>query len=880
MITVELKPLFQRLNQTCTSALEQAASLAVSRGHYEIQPEHVLLKLLDQTLSDMVLLFQFAEINLNAIKQSLQQSLKELQTGNHDKPSFSPALIEWLQEAWMLSSINYKFENIRSFTLLMALFGRSRYALSGALRELLKPLSLNQLNNEYERLLFESIEQVQPTKTTEQKVASSDNALSQYCEDLTQKAAEGSIDPVLGRESEIRQMVDVLCRRRKNNPILVGEAGVGKTAVVEGLALKIFEKTVPDVLSNVRLLVLDLALLEAGASVKGEFERRLKQVIQEVQSSAQPIILFIDEAHGMIGAGGQQGHDAANLLKPALARGELRTVAATTWQEYKKYFEKDAALSRRFQPIKIDEPDIDNTVLILRGLRDRYEQSHGVLIRDDAICTIATLSSRYITGRQQPDKAVDLLDTCAARVQVSLKAVPAQIEQLQLRLAALGREKTALLRDQSHGLVIDKSRLKLIEKDQKFIERELKQWEQQWADEQVLVQELLAHRQHKSDAKTYRECQRKLDKLHAGNPLLHYEVDPDVVASVVSSWTGVPLGKLLRDESANLLQLESNLKQRIKGQDGAIELIANQLQQSKAGLNPANQPMGVFLLVGPSGVGKTETALTVAETLFGGEESLISINMTEFQERHSISRLIGSPPGYVGYGEGGLLTEAVRQRPYSVVLLDEVEKASLDVMNLFYQVFDKGMLTDGEGRDVSFANTVIFLTSNLATDEITRLCDTHPGISPAQLLKQIHPVLSQWFKPALLARTTVIPYQTLSAGIMGDIVKQKLQALAARLQAQHATVLEYSDGLIDNIVGQCVDVSSGARRIDAILKQHIQPLIAGQVIEGLASGKMPKEIALSYDASGVTPAPAPAAAAAPVEAAVSSIPGIGGKSRR
>ncbi|OGP79414.1 MAG: ClpV1 family T6SS ATPase, partial [Deltaproteobacteria bacterium RBG_16_49_23] len=690
-------------------------------------------------------------------------------------------------------------------------------------------------------------------------------ALARFCTDFTKKAAAGEIDPVFGRDREIHQMIDILARRRKNNPIAVGEAGVGKTAVVEGLALRIVEGDVPDILKGVTILGLDMGLLQAGAGVKGEFENRLKSVINEIKGSPKPIILFIDEAHTLIGAGGSTGgSDAANLLKPALARGELRTIAATTWSEYKKYFEKDAALARRFQLVKLEEPTVETAILILRGLKSKYEEAHGVIVRDDAILAAAELSSRYISGRQLPDKAVDLLDTSAARVKILLTAKPDNIEDKERTIQALEREKKALERDQFHGLEIDPARPKELEEKVKILNQEVIQLQERWLKEKELAHRLIDLRKQFYELKgqagseeKQSELKRAIDEvslplsiLQKDSSLIKTEVDPDVVAKVVSDWTGIPLGKVLRDEARNILNLEENLNKRIKGQDEALGIITQVIKAAKAGLKDPQQPLGVFLLVGPSGVGKTETGLAVADLLFGGDQYLVTINMSEFQESHTVSRLIGSPPGYVGFGEGGVLTEAVRQRPYSVVLIDECEKAHIDVMNLFYQVFDKGMLSDGEGRIIDFKNTVLLLTSNLASDVITQLCAGEARASMETVVNTTRPILSHHFKPALLARMTVVPFYTLDPKFIREIVSLKLDKLAGRMAETHKIKLVYSPEVVDQISKRCTEVETGARNIDHMMNGTILPQMSREILGRLSEGAMLSEVHLDIAEDG------------------------------
>lgn len=866
MLLVELKPLFARLNGYSTQALENAAGLCLARTHYEITPEHLLLRLLDDASADVGRILTYFAVDPAALKQSLEATLSMLKSGNGGRPTFTPLLSEWVQEAWLAASVTLGESRIRSGALLLALITRlSYYAAGTRYIETLRPISRETLSEEFGDLVVGSLETSTVLRddvvagdgsVSQAAQAGSDAAITRFCEDFTAKAATGKIDPVFGRDDEIRQMVDILARRRKNNPITVGEPGVGKTAVVEGLALRIVENDVPDFLKGTRLLGLDLGLLEAGASVKGEFENRLKSVISEIKASTRPIILFIDEAHMMVGGGGQAGgSDAANLLKPALARGELRTIAATTWSEYKKYFEKDPALARRFQLVKLDEPSAETTVQILRGLKEKYESVHGVSVRDDAIVAAAELSDRYITGRQLPDKAVDLLDTACARVKISLGIKPGPVELIEHQLAGLAREHSALTRDNEHGHPVDAQRLTAIELERGQLDEELASLTSRWQQEQQAAAAVIAQWQALLSGQGTREdlqaaC-RVLADLQGDTPLVFTEVGPDAVAQVVSDWTGVPLGRVLRDEAAGVLTLADSMKERIKGQDHALEQIAEMLKSAKSGLKDPEQPLGVFLLVGPSGVGKTETALTVADQLFGGEQARVSINMSEFQEKHSVSRLVGSPPGYVGYGEGGVLTEAVRQRPYSVVLLDEVEKAHLDVVNLFYQVFDKGVLCDGEGREIDFSNTVLFLTSNLASEEISAFCAEHEGALDVDALSaRIRPILARHFKPALLARITVVPFLSLPQSALSGIVRLKLAKVSERLAQSHKASLDFSEAVVDTIAQRCTEVDSGARNIDFILKKQLLPKLSNALLGALAQEQTLAAVTVDVDAQG------------------------------
>ena len=867
MITVNIKTLLNRLNPYCTRALEGAAGLCVSRTHYEVTVEHLFAKLLEEAQSDVPLILRQFDMDTGRMKKAVDQTIEEFRTGNAAKPVFSPLLLEWFQEAWLIASVDLEDNRIRSGALLLAFLAKPTQLATGRYVDLLRPMGREALLSQFGNIVKGSIEQASPGEkpVREAGVLGDGTALARFCVDFTKKAADGEIDPVFGRDREIHQMIDILARRRKNNPICVGEAGVGKTAVVEGLALRVVEGDVPDILKGVTILGLDMGLLQAGAGVKGEFENRLKSVINEIKASPKPVILFIDEAHTLIGAGGTAGgSDAANLLKPALARGELRTVAATTWSEYKKYFERDAALARRFQLVKLDEPTVETTTLILRGLKSKYEEAHGVVVRDDAIVAASELSSRYISGRQLPDKAVDLLDTSAARVKILLTAKPDLIDDKERTVQALEREKKALERDRIHGIEIDPNRPHELEEEIKRLNLELVQLRERWQREQGLAQQVIRLRKElyelvsaggsEEKSKELKDqivtVLRELQEVQGNSPLVRIEVDPDIVAKVVSDWTGIPLGKVLRDQAQSIMGLEANLKQRIKGQDEALRMITQVIKAAKTGLKDPQQPLGVFLLVGPSGVGKTETGLAIADLLFGGDRFLVTVNMSEFQESHTLSRLIGSPPGYVGFGEGGVLTEAVRQRPYSVVLIDECEKAHIDVMNLFYQVFDKGMLSDGEGRVIDFKNTVLFLTSNLASDVITQLC-ANPERSPLEtMMAAIRPILSQHFKPALLARMTVVPFYTLDPKFIGEIVTLKLNKLGLRLSENQKIKLSYSPEIVDQIARRCTEVETGARNIDHIMNGTILPQMSQEILARLSEGAMPSEVRLDMAGDG------------------------------
>ncbi len=877
MLLVEPRALIDKLNPTCRRAFERAAGASVTARHREVSVEHVLLALLDDRESDFVALLEHHRVDPTHARAALQRYVGELAAGNPGKPVFSPTLFEWMQDAWVYASAELGDVALRSGPLLVRLLlAPGRY--TSVNLEGFADLPRDELRKKVGALTANSVE----ATTTPQagsafgaglagggggaSVNDAGDALSRFTTNLTERAKEGKLDPVFGREAEVRQMVDVLSRRRKNNPILVGEPGVGKTALVEGLALRIAQGDIPKALENAQVVVLDLGALQAGAGVKGEFEKRLQGVISEVKASPRPMILFIDEAHTLIGAGGPQGGgDAANLLKPALARGELRTIAATTWAEYKRYFEKDPALERRFQPVKVDEPSIEKATVMLRGVARRLEEAHGVVIRDEAVRAAVTLSSRYITGRQLPDKAVDLLDTSAARVRVLRGAQPSVLEDTRADLAATLSQLDALDRDLDAGtpLVADHQKMREAAAGRRDALREtLAGIEGRLAQQRDLIATIEGLRDQvkaASEDATRRDEARgrlrsELEKLRAipvEDRLLHADVDDELVSTIVADWTGIPVGRMVKDDVAAILSIEDRLRERVRGQDPALAVIGRELRSARSGLKPPEAPLGVFLLVGPSGVGKTETALGLADLLFGGERFLVTINMSEFQERHTVSRLIGSPPGYVGYGEGGVLTEAVRQRPYSVVLLDEVEKADREVMNLFYQVFDKGTLSDGEGRVIDFANTVVVMTSNLATDLLTQAADPSLATVPSheELTALVKPTLSSWFKPALLARMTVVPYIPIRAEALVGIVQKKLNQVAARTLESHGLELVVEPAVPEAIAARCREVESGARNIDHILRGSVLPLLSSTILRGIADESSHTRIRLGVSSS-------------------------------
>ncbi|WP_340278627.1 type VI secretion system ATPase TssH [Pantoea agglomerans] len=860
--------LLRRLNPYCARAMEGAASLCQTRAHAEILPEHWLLKLLEQGEGDLTVLARRYEWDMDQLWQDLLAWLDKQPRSVRQRPQLSDAIQTLMQEAWLIASLNGE-EQIRSIHLLMALVYKQKLVRCDGLWPL---LTLGQSQLERLRPLLDGQSDERPEVQQEAELAQShggevefvgrpvgaelkegelnpalQNALDKFTLDVTAKAKEGKIDPVFGRDTEIRQMVDILSRRRKNNPILVGEPGVGKTALVEGLALRIAEGNVPESLKPVILRTLDLGLLQAGAGVKGEFEQRLKNVIDAVQQSPVPVLLFIDEAHTIIGAGNQAGGaDAANLLKPALARGELRTIAATTWSEYKQYFERDAALERRFQRVLVDEPDDDTACLMLRGLKSRYAEHHNVHITDDAVRAAVTLSRRYLTGRQLPDKAVDLLDTAAARVRMSLDTVPEQLTRIRSQITSLEMEKQALLEDIAVGTQSHGERLTAIEQEENDLIVALDELQTQYGQELKLTGQLLESRQDISRRSETHTLQQELKGMQHSNPLLSVDVDVRTVATVIADWTGVPLSSLMKDEQTDLLTLENEIGQRVVGQNVPLTAIAQRLRAAKTGLTSENGPQGVFLLVGPSGVGKTETALALADVLYGGEKALITINLSEYQESHTVSQLKGSPPGYVGYGQGGILTEAVRKRPYSVVLLDEVEKAHRDVMNLFYQVFDRGFMRDGEGREIDFRNTVILMTSNLGSDHIMQLLDEQPDATEGDLHELLRPILRDHFQPALLARFQTVIYRPLSEPAMRTIVEMKLAQVSKRLHRHYGLTTQIEESLYDALVAACLLPDTGARNVDSLLNQQILPVLSQQLLTHIAAKQKPQSLCLSW----------------------------------
>ena len=882
---VDSGALIKKLNKTCLDALQAAAGLCLSRTNHDVEVEHWLLKLVEVPNADLARLFRQFEVDSSDVQRDLTRAIDQLKTGNTRTPSLAPSIKQLIQEAWVLASVQYRATTVRSGVLLLALLADERLSrlARDASREFAK-IKPDVLMPDLMKIVAGSVEDEGPADRSEgpaaagpggAAAASRTPALDQFTVDLTAKARAGQIDPVLGRDAEVRQMVDILIRRRQNNPILTGEAGVGKTAVVEGFALRIAQGDVPPVLKDVSVRTLDLALLQAGAGVKGEFENRLKQVIAEVKATPRPVILFIDEAHTMIGAGGQAGQgDAANLLKPALARGELRTIAATTWAEYKKYFEKDAALARRFQVIKVEEPTEPQAIGMMRGITGLLEQHHKVRILDEAVEDSVRLSARYIPGRQLPDKSVSLLDTACARIAIGQSAIPPAVEDCRRRIDALRVEIGILERESATGA---RHGERLAERDAelKGAESRLSELERRWELERAIVEEIRELRdkiesQHAGararvqgnggtvPAPEVEAARAQLDartadlrKLQGETPLVQVCVDSQAIAEVISGWTGIPVGKMMTDEIHTVLNLKPKLEERVIGQSHALEAIAQRIRTSRANLTDPRRPIGVFLLVGPSGVGKTETALALADTLYGGEQNAITINMSEYKDSSSISNLKGSAKGLVGWGEGGVLTEAVRRRPHSVLLLDEVEKAHYDVMELFFQVFDKGTLEDTDGREIDFKHTIILLTTNQGTDTVIKLCadpDTAP--EPAALAEALRPDLLKAFKPAFLGRLIVVPYYPIADDVMRQIIRLQLGRIAKRMRENHKAQLTYDDALVDGIAGRCKEVDSGARNVDHILTRSLLPEVSQEFLTRMAAGQPISKVHVTVDDTG------------------------------
>ncbi len=873
MVAIDLKSLISRLDDHCRRALEAAAGLTLSRTHYNVEIEHWLMKLAEGTDTDIAAIFRQYDVDHGRFVIDLNKGLDKMKTGNSRAPALSPEIVDLGKQAWLLASVEHGLSRIRSGHLLWALLAdetlarRAREASSQLLKiqpETLKRDMLTVTANSVEAQTAPSaVDGPTPEAGGGDGVVRPPGsaALDQFTQDLTARARAGKIDPVLGRDFEIRQAIDILTRRRQNNPILTGEAGVGKTAVVEGLALKIAEGDVPESMKNVTLRTLDLALLQAGAGMKGEFEQRLKSVIDEVKASPKPIIIFIDEAHTLIGAGGQAGqNDAANLLKPALARGELRTIAATTWAEYKKYFEKDAALTRRFQVVKVEEPSEPMAIAMIRGLTATLEKHHKTRILDEAISEAVRLSARFIPSRQLPDKAISLIDTACARVAMSQAAVPAPIEDRRRRIDLIDTELGILDREMATGGAHE-ARIAEITEEKLKTQNELAALELRFETEKKLatgIAEVRGKIESKEDTGDKVELRAQLNALNeelktlqGENPLIFPVVDGQAVAEIVESWTGIPAGRMQSDEIHTVLKLKEAMEARIVGQPHALEAVAQAIRTSRAKLTDPRKPIGVFLMVGTSGTGKTETALTLANLLYGGEQNLTTINMTEFKEEHKVSLLMGSPPGYVGYGEGGILTEAVRRRPYSVILLDEMEKAHPGVQDVFFQVFDKGNMKDGEGRDIDFKNTVLIMTSNAGTDLIDKLfADPETAPDAAGLADALRPELMKYFKPAFLGRVTIVPYFPLSEEVIKQIVKLQLNKIAKRVKEAYRAEFVYDPELVETIAARCKESSSGARNVENILSRSLLPELSAEVLGRLAAGEAIDRVSVGINPEG------------------------------
>lgn len=893
MIQIDLPALVKRLNLFSRQALEMAASECMSQQAAEITVSHVLMQMLAMPRSDLRVITRQSDIGMEELRQALTVENYPTARSADSYPAFSPMLVEWLKESWLLASAEMQHSELRGGVLLLALLHSPLRYIPPAAARLLTGINRDRLQQDFAQWTRESAESVVPDaegKGAGTLTDAADSLLARYAKNMTADARNGRLDPVLCRDHEIDLMIDILCRRRKNNPVVVGEAGVGKSALIEGLALRIVADQVPDKLKNTDIMTLDLGALQAGASVKGEFEKRFKGLMAEVISSPVPVILFIDEAHTLIGAGNQQGGlDISNLLKPALARGELKTIAATTWSEYKKYFEKDAALSRRFQLVKVSEPNAAEATIILRGLSAVYEQSHGVLIDDDALQAAATLSERYLSGRQLPDKAIDVLDTACARVAINLSSPPKRISALTTLSHQQEAEIRQLKRELRIGLRTDTSRMTGVLEQYDETLTALDELEAAWHQQQALVREIIALRQQllgvaeddaaslsdadvvedtppeseqnntsaaptdddgcaqpEETAETVSPVQRlaqltaQLDTLHNDQLLVSPHVDKKQIAAVIAEWTGVPLNRLSQNEMSVITDLPVWLGDTIKGQDLAIASLHKHLLTARADLRRPGRPLGAFLLAGPSGVGKTETVLQLAELLYGGRQYLTTINMSEFQEKHTVSRLIGSPPGYVGYGEGGVLTEAIRQKPYSVVLLDEVEKAHPDVLNLFYQAFDKGEMADGEGRLIDCKNIVFFLTSNLGYQVIVEHAD-----DPETMQEALYPVLADFFKPALLARMEVVPYLPLSKETLVTIIAGKLARLDNVLRSRFAAEVIIEPEVTNEIMSRVTRAENGARMLESVIDGDMLPPLSLLLLQKMAANTAIARIRLS-----------------------------------
>lgn len=867
MQSKDLKSLLLKLNNYLVRNLDTATGLGINRGHYEITIEHLINALIEDSQGDIPLILKHYAIDSGDVQAKCLKNLESMDSGNTGKPKLSPLLTELLEQAWITSSVHHHETKIRSGAL-FEVFVASEQVISTRMMDLLSPIKQEELRTEFYNIVRGSVEDasvasemISPEEAKE--IPTDGTVLDLYTTNLVKQAKDGRIDPILGRDEEIIQVIEVLCRRKKSNPILLGEPGVGKTALVEGLAIKIANDEVPDILKNNQIYSLDMGSLQAGTKMRGEFEKRLKAIISEVTNSPLPAILFIDEAHTLIGAGASAGGgDAANLLKPALARGSFRAIAATTYLEYNKYFAKDAALERRFQPIHVGEPDNEKAKVMLRGIKTKYEGYHGIHITDEAIDAAVKLSRRYIAGRQLPDKAVDLLDTAATRVKMSLTSKPPKLELLISQLNSINMAINTQQKDSDMDIIIDQKMFQELKDKKAKLEEEIKANEDRWAKESELTRKLMDLRIKKTASAgngTGKENPELLDEiakvkkeltdLQSENPQVFAEVTKNTVAEVIEAWTGIKVGNMTRDEMTTLLHLEDDLKKRVVGQDHAIKQIADVIRGAKVGIKKEEGPNGVFLLVGPSGVGKTELARAVAEVLFGDERFMVTLNMTEYQNEYNTSRLIGADPGLVGYGEGGALSEPVRRRPYCVVLLDEIEKANTSVTDLFMQIFDRGMLQDADRRNIDFTNTTIFMTSNLASEILFE--KYNEGVSdPDELLEILRPYMNQYFRPEFLGRLKPIVFLPLSKETMKPIVEIKLGKIQKRLLQNQNLVVEFNKAIIDDIVDNCTRAETGARNIDAIVDRKLAPEISSQLLGFMAEGKSPTKVTVTKAKDG------------------------------
>ncbi|MGB2908016.1 MAG: type VI secretion system ATPase TssH [Candidatus Aminicenantaceae bacterium] len=865
MKSKDLRSLLQKLNNHIIRNMDTATGIGIKRGHYEITMEHLLNALIEDGQGDVPLILRQYSVDSGRVQETCLKNLEEMKTGNPGKPKLSPLLTDLFEQAWITSSVHHKETKIRSGAL-FEVFIASELVISTGLMELLSPINQEQLRADFYKIVTGSVEDdaaaMEALPADEAKeIPKGGTVLDIYTTNLTVQAKEGKIDPILGRDSEIIQMIEVLSRRKKSNPILLGEPGVGKTAVVEGFANKVAADQVPDILKGVQIHALDLGALQAGTKMRGEFEKRLKAVINEVTKSSHQIILFIDEAHTLIGAGASAGgSDAANLLKPALARGEFRAVAATTYLEYNKYFAKDAALERRFQPIHIGEPEDDQAMLMLRGIKEKYETYHGIHISDGAIEAAVKLSRKYIAGRQLPDKAVDLLDTSATRVKMSLTSKPPSLELTISKLGSVKLEMETLQMDHDLKIEDHSEELKALAKEKEKLEKDIAAKEERWTKECELIKELMELRKAKFAQDPTAKLDPKIDKditavtkkisdLQGEDAQVFADVTALTVAEIIESWTGIPVGNMTQDEMTTVLKLGDELRKRVVGQDHVIAQVVDVIRGSKIGLKREEAPIGVFLFIGPSGVGKTELARAVAEALFGDERFMVTLNMTEYQNEYNTSRLIGADPGLIGYGEGGALSEPVRRRPYSVVLLDEIEKANQSVMDLFMQVFDRGMLQDADRRQINFNNTIIFMTSNLASEVI--FANYNEGMTdPDALLEEMRPYMNQHFRPEFLGRLKPIVFLPLAEDVMKLIVELKLGRLARRLQENQNLKVEFTKTIVKEIVSRCTRAETGARNIDAIIDRNITPEISTQLLGFMTEGKEPSLLKIGKDKKG------------------------------